>query len=263
MTPFYFGSSDRQLFGIYEAARCAPVKGATVLCHPWGPEYIHAHRSLRKLSNMLAATGFHTLRFDYFGTGDSAGDMTEAGLAGWEADIRTAMSELLDITGAKQVSLVGLRLGAALAANVAVAAGAKVSSLVLWDPVLSGEEHVRELHVESPPGVKGIKPPPIRPWEDGGGHDILGFPLTDQMASEMKTLDLIALASTLPARSLVVASHPLPSHDGLRRVLDENERHQAIELIADHPPWIELPLGHPLSGTAPVKVLRRIVQWLA
>ena len=262
MTPFFFGSSDRQLFGIYEAARCAPVKGAAVLCHPWGPEYIHAHRSLRQLSNMLAAAGFHTLRFDYFGTGDSAGDMTEARLAGWEADIRTAMSELLDITGARQVSLVGLRLGAALAATIAITAGAKVRSLVLWDPVLRGEEHVRELHLESPPGEKAIKPRPRAP-EDGGGYDILGFPLTDQMESEMKALDLIALAPALPARSLIVASHPLPSHDGLRRVLDENKRDQAIEFIADHPPWIELPLGHPLSGAAPVKVLRRIVEWLA
>src|SRR3954451_13983708 len=76
MTPLFFGSRARRLFGIYEPGRSGSrVPRAAVLCHPWGQEYIRAHRSMRRLANMLSATGRDTLRFDYFGTGDSAGDM--------------------------------------------------------------------------------------------------------------------------------------------------------------------------------------------
>jgi pimeloyl-ACP methyl ester carboxylesterase len=262
MSPFYFGTAERRLFGIYEAARRSPVKGAAVLCYPWGPEYIHAHRSLRQLSNMLTAAGIHTLRFDYFGTGDSAGEMTEAQLADWEANIRTALSELQDITNATQVSLIGLRLGATLAANIAVTAGPRLRSLVLWDPIVCGEEHVNDLYRASPAGAETREQKLARSTDIGGGYEVLGFPLTDQMAREIGTLDLIALAPALPTRSLIVLSHPLPSHAALQRALDQSSGQHAIERIACHPPWIELPLGHPLAGTAPVRVLQRIVEWL-
>ena len=143
---FYFGAQERRLLGIYEAARRARPNRAVVLCYPWGAEYIHGYRSMRQLAKMLTANGIHTLRFDYFGTGDSAGSTTEGDVSGWETDIQSAIEELMDTTGATQVSLVGLRLGATLAANVAVRAGPVVNSLVLWDPVVSGAEYLTELH---------------------------------------------------------------------------------------------------------------------
>ena len=74
------------------------------------------------LLEQLAAQGWHVLRFDYFGTGDSAGEFDEADLTGWEADIEQALDELLDMAGARKVALVGLRLGATLAARVAARA---------------------------------------------------------------------------------------------------------------------------------------------
>ena len=52
-----------------------------MLCYPWGSEYIYAHRSLRLLAQRRAAAGIHTLRFDYFGTGDSDGDIPPEGMA--------------------------------------------------------------------------------------------------------------------------------------------------------------------------------------
>ena len=146
MNVFFFGGGERRLFGVYEAARRVDSTRAAVLCPAWGTEYIHAHRAMRRLAKMLTAENVHTLRFDYFGVGDSAGE-TEAGdLRGWETDIRTAVEELKDSTGATQVSLVGLRLGATLAANVAVEEAANVGSLVLWDPVVYGTEHLAELY---------------------------------------------------------------------------------------------------------------------
>ena len=144
MTPFYFGMRQRRLFGIYEPARTSSAHAA-VLCNPWGNEYIHAYRSLRQLALLLTIAGFHILRFDYYGTGNSAGDMIDADVQGWKADIETAMDELRHITDLQQVTLVGLRLGATLAAAVAADPSVEPLSMTMtshrkeqtWYPALS------------------------------------------------------------------------------------------------------------------------------
>lgn len=263
MTPFYFGTEERRLFGIYEPARRGPGRRAVVLCHPWGAEHLHAYRSMRQLSATLTAAGLHTLRFDYFGTGDSAGEMTAATLDGWHADIRAAVQELLDTTGATRVGLVGLRLGATLAAKVAAKSRDDIDVLVLWDPVVNGTSYLKELRETCRHGSVHRAAVPRRGC-DGGGHEILGFPLTTAMASEFATIDLLALTPALPERTLFMLSHPLPSHIALSEAL---RRHaggsKLIEQIDNQPCWVERPLGHPLAGTVPVKVLQSITAWLA
>ena len=47
-------------------------QSAIVLCQPLGHGYLRAHRAFRNLAVSLASQGFHVLRFDYYGCGDSA-----------------------------------------------------------------------------------------------------------------------------------------------------------------------------------------------
>jgi pimeloyl-ACP methyl ester carboxylesterase len=259
MNPIYFGNGRRRLFGIYESPRVGSANTrAVVLCHPWGSEYVHAHRSMRQLAIKLTVAGFHCLRFDYFGTGDSAGDTTEGELKGWEADIESAIEELQETTGRAEVSLVGLRLGATLAASVAAKQRGAIETLVLWDPVVSGEEYLQGLHVAS--ALMPRRQPAARPAESGGGHEILGFPLPASLAREFQAIDLSALLPLLPARTLILVSHPLPSHDSLRPALAMRSAGSLpIEHVVDMPAWIET---WPSTGATPVKVLQRIALWL-
>jgi uncharacterized protein len=259
---FYFGADDRRLLGIYEPARHGKANRAAVLCHPWGAEYIHAYRSMRQLAKMLAASGVHTLRFDYFGTGDSAGCSTAGDLGGWEADIRSAIEELKDTSGAPMVTLVGLRLGATLAANVAARTGSGVHSLVLWDPVVQGAEYLAELHHASRRGWLFRRSPTALPAEEGGGHEVMGFALTRSMGEAVRRLDLVAVAAALPPRTLVVASRRVDGHERLQRALNARQAPLPIEYIDAPPGWVEWPVGHPLAGTVPVRILERIVEGL-
>lgn len=110
-----------------------------MLCQPWGDEYIYAHRSMRQLAVRLSLAGFHTLRFDYFGSGDSAGEECDTDVAGLQADVVTAIETLKDLGTTEKVSLIGLRVGANVAARTAAAFPGEVEALVLWDPILSGE----------------------------------------------------------------------------------------------------------------------------
>jgi pimeloyl-ACP methyl ester carboxylesterase len=261
MNPFYFGTGQRRLFGIYEPARPGGTgTRVAVLCPPcpWDSEYMFAHRSVRRLAAMLGVAGFHTLRFDYFGTGDSAGDIIEADLKGWESDIESAMGELKDTTDATRVTLLGLCLGATLAARVAAKRPREVDALVLWDAVVSGEEYLQSQYQAHQRAFMGQPPP--RPAEFGGGYEIMGFPLTARMALEFQAIDLAALVPALPVRTLVAASKSLPSHDMLRPMLAARSAGPlAIERIASQQAWVENSTD---PGVLPVNVLQRIVQWL-
>jgi uncharacterized protein len=256
MTPFYFGSADRQLFGIYDPASLeSDSTRAVILCHPWGSEYLHAHRTMRQLSTRLARAGFHALRFDYFGTGDSAGEITEATLSGWEADIGSAVREMKDMTRATQVALVGLRLGAALVAQVAAKRPDEIDALVLWDPVLSGEEYLSELLAALPPADRTAE------WRsDGSDHEIQGFLLTAGMRREILTINLPSLLPAIPVQTLIVTTAPRPSHEALSPDQSQGTRGSpVIENLADSFPWIEDPTR---VGALPVTVMQRIIQWL-
>lgn len=94
---------------------------------------------MRQLAVRLSLAGFHTLRFDYFGSGDSAGEESETDVAGLQTDVVTAMETLKDLGTTEKVTLVGLRVGANVAARTAAAFPAEIEALVLWDPILTGD----------------------------------------------------------------------------------------------------------------------------
>ncbi len=173
MNPFFFGTSQRRLFGIHGPAASRPGKPrAAVLCQPWGDEYIYAHRSLRQLAVRLSLGGLHTLRFDYFGTGDSAGEACDTSVAGMQADVLMAIETLKDLAATEKVSLIGLRAGANVAAGAAASTPGAIEALVLWDPILAGD------------------------------------PCGDSVPDELPPLDLEAL----PGRSLVLVTQRPPPH---------------------------------------------------
>jgi uncharacterized protein len=263
MNPFYFGAGRRRLFGIYEAtATRGAGERAAVLCYPWGAEYEHAHRAMRHLAVKLSAAGFHTLRFDYFGTGDSAGEMTDADLEGWENDIESAMEELEHIAGAAQVVLIGLRVGATLAAKVAARKAEEVNALVLWDPVISGEEYLQSLKAQTRQNARwpdlvtaGSTPAP--------GESVLevhGAPLTRSMMQELLRLDLGAVITAAPARTRIVVSERMRSHETLGPILAGRAAGPIeIDDVADVRPWIEDQFN---TGVVPAKAIQRIVEFL-
>ncbi|TBR36143.1 MULTISPECIES: alpha/beta fold hydrolase [Dyella] len=140
-TPFFFGRNG-ELFGFYHPSDDR-ARRAALLCPPLGQDYIRCHRLYRQLAHALAEEGFAVLRFDYFGTGDSAGSSDEVD---WERcidDTITAAAELRMRSGVKSVVAFGARLGGSLA--LAAAPDAGFADVVAWDPVIDGPAYVEEL----------------------------------------------------------------------------------------------------------------------
>ena len=187
----YFGPAARRLFGIFDE----PVPGracelGTVLCYPYGADYDSAFRSFRILAARLAKAGIQVLRFDYLGTGDSAGDVEDASLPEWIDNVCTAVHELRRSYELPEVALVGLRLGASLAA-LAAAECQNVDRVVLWEPVIEGGEYVRTLRTLHRGWLEDE-------WREGretlsADDEVLGYRLTDRLRGELERVSLLTL----------------------------------------------------------------------
>lgn len=211
MIPRFFGAAHAPLYGVYHPpAADAPARRAgVVLCYPGPQEYRQAHWAYRRLAALLAAQGVPVLRFDYHGTGDSAGASEDGSLTRWAGDVATAAEELRDAAGVRRVSLVGMRLGAAAAAR-ACAAGLAVADLVLWDPVVRGADYLAALAAEHAVAC-GLRQ---YPGSDRTGPDeLLGYVVTPAMRAELEALDLAAEGCGRPGRALVVAADDGAGYD--------------------------------------------------
>ena len=112
-TPLWFGPSERPLFGWVHVPDDGRARGAVVLCPPLARELVSTQSCYRLLAEALAGVGLLAIRFDYDGTGDSAGAQTdEARVSAWSTSTRTAI-ELVRAAGAPVVVAVGTTLLAA------------------------------------------------------------------------------------------------------------------------------------------------------
>jgi len=256
MHPFHFGSGKQPLFGVYHAPGVArSVVEAVVICQPLGHEYIRAHRSLRNLATRLSQGGLHVLRFDYFGCGDSAGDLKDATFERWRKDVATAIDELKDMSGATRVSVVGVRFGATLAL-LATASRRDIETAVLWDPVARGAVYIEELAnlqqrwLASRPR---LTPPPGRKEQE----ELLGFPLRPALKQELEAVDLGQTAAT-GARRIVLVNSAGMDAAAVGTRLAALQPDLVVETMADDCAWHHAgSVHHAVLATAIVEGISR------
>jgi dienelactone hydrolase len=205
--PLWFESGSETLFGFYHPPRLGRSdltrRLGILLCLPFGYEAMCAYRPYRRLAEQLADQGFPVLRFDYHGTGNSAGDDREPGrVAAWLKSIDAAIDELERLSGCARVGLFGTRLGATMAA---LAAGSRsdVTALALWGPSLTGNNFLREeLAVHKLRAAQRVTQSSKPAAADADG-EVLGFVLTAETARDIRALDLMRLPRA-PASALVL-----------------------------------------------------------
>lgn len=248
MNPILFGSRERRLFGIHRPAAGARMRRGVVICQPWGQEYERAHRACGQLGERLAARGCDVLRFDYYGTGDSAGAADEVTLEGCVLDTALAIDELCAIGDLKRVTLVGLRLGAVIAQRASVEAR-EADRLVLWDPVSDGVEYLHALDAARDAHRSGAR-----------AGRVYGYPISDTFRAELEAIAPDRVA-TRAGRVLLIASEDAPSHRTLVEHLRANGREVEWELRPGAASWAEVAaLG---VGAIPVEIIDHIASWCA
>ncbi len=248
-TAFYFESGGRSLFAWLHRPADAVAEHGVLICPPLGHEQVHSHRSLRHLANNLAAQGFAVLRLDYHGTGDSGGtEYDPLLLAAWQVNVNDAVEWLRSKAGCQKISLMGLRMGATLAALYAEQH--EVESLVLWSPIVKGRRYVRELTALSQTAQMAA-------GSDSAGIEAMGFVYVHELAGELAKVDL--LSHSLRCGRVLIASHANAAGDAslLEHLLKQGV---AAELMAL--PGYEAMMAEPHETEVPQEALRGIVDWM-
>jgi len=257
----WLGSADRPLFAWLDLPDDGLVAGAAVLCPTMGLESAYSARALRDLAHRLARSGWAALRVDYTGTGDSAGTWTDAGLvAEWQRGIRGAIDYARQL-GAPRIGVVGLRVGATLAA-AELAVGGGVDDVVLWDPCATGRAFLREQRAlwaflldettegDSLPGheARGSAGAP-----EEGSVEAPGVLFSAETVSDLDPLAIPGNAN-LASRELVLARQGRRLGRGMAGRLDlphvESEEVEGQEVLLD------------VDAITPEATLARIVSWL-
>lgn len=202
MIAVHFGQTAAPLFGVYHpAAGSRPDTHAVVVCNAFGAEYMVSHLVVRRIAIALAERGHDVLRFDYSGTGDSAGDQDDISLPQWSADIDAAADELADMSGRPAVTLLGVRLGAGLACDAAMRRPERVRRVVAWDAVLRGEEYLGWMEATE----RSRRP-------DGAAEaQALGHPLPMAFREQLRAFDAVASAGALGPRLVHASTPPAPT----------------------------------------------------
>lgn len=197
----YLGTVDPPVYLRWHAPVGEP-RGAVVICSPFAEEKKAAQRALVEASRALATAGFGVARFDYRGTGDSGGEFGEFDLGTRTEDVVATAQWVTERCPEVPLTLLGLRLGGALAHLAAVKRGG-VDSLVLWEPVVSGSTYLSQnrrrsaVRSELTSGEQGVT-------DDGRAEawDFDGFAVNLKLQTELAALEL--REQPVPARRMLL-----------------------------------------------------------
>ena len=137
VVPQFINSLAGKVFTLYFPAQ-EPTRGALLYLPPFAEEMNRCRTLASAQARALSQRGYAVLLLDYFGTGESTGELKYASWDIWHADLNAASTWLEQKTGLP-VILWGFRLGALLAAEAASHAPERHKRLLLWQPVVDGK----------------------------------------------------------------------------------------------------------------------------
>ncbi len=141
--PLFFDSSNTRLFGVIHAPENDNAKKTgIVLVAPFAEEKLWSLRVFVNMARLLASRGYHVMRFDHSGHGDSEKDHGDISFKDILSDTTRACEVLKEKTGLEKTGFIGLRLGATVAAYAGEASA--TSFIVMWEPVINGSTYLQQ-----------------------------------------------------------------------------------------------------------------------
>lgn len=143
VTSQFVNPGSEQLFTLHYAP--APeVRGCIIVIPPFGEEMNRCRYLIREQCEQFARDGYYCVVLDLYGTGDSAGHLSDASWERWKSNVE-AVADSVALPASASVILWGTRLGGLLACDVANSAPGKYAGLLMWQPVTSGKTYMTQV----------------------------------------------------------------------------------------------------------------------
>lgn len=266
--PFFLPGASGDLFCLYFPPHVPRVTRRGILFFPpFAEEMNKARRMVALQARQFAQAGFAVLLVDVYGTGDSAGDFGDARWTVWQDDMLRA-ARWLHAQECTRLVFWGLRSGALLAADVLAELRSSVERMLLWQPVVRGEQLMTQflrLRMAADLITQGEK---ITTQElraalsKGESLEIAGYTLAPDLVRSIDAMDLKTMlaAGGPPLDWLEISAVAGRSLAPVTRAAVEALQQQQIEVraaaIAGEPFW------NTIEITEVPELIERSTQWL-
>jgi len=255
----YLGSRADTFFAILNPAARRPTQSAVLICPPFGWEEICSYRSRRLWARRLAMAGHPVLRFDWPGSGDSAGGPDDPDrLDAWTGAVFQASDWLSEAAGEAPITAIGIGLGGIIACRAALQ-GADLGQLILWGASAKGRDQVRELRAFSRLEVAATPSPDGAAAATDGSITANGHTMSEQTVAELTALELTSATPGIHTRrALLLSRDTLRVDEGLKMVLEQS----GVQVhVADGTGYGAMTV-EPQDALPPTKVFATVDAWL-
>ncbi len=243
--------SSPPLYAAYHPALESPAP-AVLIAAPLFEERKSAYAPLRRLAEKLAGAGAPVLRFDYRGSGESAGECATLRWADLIQDLGAARDALLALSRRREFALLGLRLGGTLALQNADALGARC--VVALAPIPNGSAQVRlwkmrskiraELTAEYGKESPAADATPAASTGNNAGDAVIdfdGFAVHPKFFDDVAAIELARSAPPLACTGLIVQlSHRTDAAPESAQLIARLGAHARLECLRIEPFWDKL-----------------------
>jgi exosortase A-associated hydrolase 2 len=230
---FFLPAENGARFCVYYPPSGAMGSGV-IFAPAFAEEMNKSRHVVAQTSRRLAKMGFGVLLIDLLGCGDSTGAFEDATWDDWRNDMRLAVG-FMQKRGHARLTLWGMRLGAALAAQCAAEGAGAVQHCVFWQPVVDGAVHLAQFLRLRVAGAalsgdkggetgRGLR----ERWQRGEVLEVAGYRLAPALAAAVDRLRLEPLCPPCPVHWFDVVPEgngsPLPA---AQRVVSAWQRQNA------------------------------------
>jgi len=210
------GPPNKKIFVSITPPKRNNLHEAVLLCYPFGQEYMRAHKAFRQLANLLSRKGYTVMKFDYPGTGDSYDDGKDIGYNEWLEGAQSALDFLKSETNHHNIHVIGLRLGALVAAELATK-NTYIKKLALWDPFANGASYIQDCTAQ-------LSDPPFKP---NNVWNIHGYPLPKIFREQVLSSNIEKMTFPETVNIIQILSHE--NHD--TKAIQEAHNQQVTQKV--------------------------------
>jgi pimeloyl-ACP methyl ester carboxylesterase len=127
--PITFSSEDQQIVGMLHKSGSPKL---VILCHGFTGSKVENRRIFVEAGRAIARDGLDAFRFDFYGSGDSAGEFSDTMISHNIANLRDAIVWARQ-AGYEKIAVLGLSMGAATA--ILTLESTPVDALITWSAV--------------------------------------------------------------------------------------------------------------------------------
>lgn len=241
-----------RLAGVLHSPEQGALSAGAVLCH--GMESNRNSPKIVAMSRALAHGGLAALRFDFAGSGDSAGTFAEISYSRQVDDLRAAVGYLAR-QGVSRLGLIGSSMGGSVAL---LYAGGEVRAPVAGLATIAAPADPFEIVRQF------ATPEELAAWEERGFTEYHGRRFNRALLDDIRKLDILRAAARIPCPVLVIHGDADPTvpvrqahrlHDALggrkellilpgadHRLSDPADMSRALDAAQG---WILRHVGHP------------------